>query len=119
MKVEVRRNKSDKKPLEVEFDFGKDAHEAIAKFNKPGPYGDVVLDLFIQGAKLQLREFVLERVEAKVTGAALQSAVNAWKPELRMRGKPPLDKARKLVKTMSPEEREALLKELQGNSATA
>lgn len=116
MKVEVRRSRDDKKPLEVEYDFGKNTAEAIERFNTAGPYGDVVHGLFVQAAKMQLRNFV---VESKLTGAALNAKLATWKPELLMRGKPPLEKARKLVRTMSVEERDALLKELQGGNGAA
>jgi hypothetical protein len=113
VKVEVKRNREDKKPLIVDYDFGRDVGEAIALFNNDGPYGDVVHDLFITAAKMQLRAFVLD---GGLTGAALASAVAAWKPEIKHMGKPPLEKAKAIVGKLSPEERAALLKQLQASA---
>jgi hypothetical protein len=113
VKVEVKRNRGDKKPLIVEYDFGKSTTEAVTLFNSDGPYGDVVHDLFCTAAKMQLREFVLEE---GTTGVVLSAALSKWKPRIKHMGKPPLEKARAVVGKLSAEERAALLKQLQAEA---
>lgn len=113
MEIEVRRDKKDKKPIKIEYDFGRNSAEAVAKFNTDGPYGDVVHELFRDAAEMQLRNFVRECAEAGHNGAVLHSKVAAWKPEIKRRGKPPLEKAMKAISGLSAEEKEALLKSLQ------
>lgn len=112
MQVEIRREKGDKKPVVIDFDFGASTPEAVVKFNKDGAYGDIVHYYFVRGVTDELRLFVRECWEKKLNGAALQSAVTAWRPEIKFRGAPPLEKAKKAVKSLTPEERDALLKEL-------
>jgi hypothetical protein len=113
MEVEVRAKKGGK-PTKIQFDFGRNTPEAVAKFNTEGAYGDIVHYYFVRGVQDELRVYARGLiVDKKLGGAALQSSIDAWKPEVKFRGAAPLDKARKLTKSLSPEEREALLKELQ------
>lgn len=122
MKLDVKRDRDDKKPLSFEVDLGRNTAEAVAKFNADGdPYGDVVYEMFLVGAKMQFRQDVLgwveELKEAKIVGAAqiteLTKRASEWKPIVKHRGKPPLEKALKVAKALSVEEREALIKQLQ------
>jgi len=53
-------------------------------------------------------------IKAKKTPAEITAAVKEWKPGMRTPGKSKLEKAEDLLGKMSPEERKALLKKLQG-----
>lgn len=86
-------------------------------------YGaDYILDLIKKMTVINLQSFMrgkmVKKEEGTVTGvglkgAALQAAVDAYKPTLRKAGKSFLDKAREKVKTMSSEERAELIRSLQ------
>lgn len=92
-------------------------------------YGaDFVLDLVKKAIVIQIQSFMrgkmVKKEEGEITGvglkgAALQAAVDGYKPTLRKAGKSFLEKTREKVKTMSAEERAALIAELQGNGAKA
>lgn len=113
MEIEVKRSRDDDKPLKFNVNVGNNTAEAVALLNTDGPYGDIVFELFTVGLKQQFRQFVLGCLEEKITGAALNSKVAAWKPKVKHRGKPPLEKALKAAKSLSVEEREALIRSLQ------
>src|SRR5688500_6845389 len=117
MEIEVKRSRDDDKPLKFNVDVGNNTPEAVAKLNTDGPYGDVVFELFLVGVKQQFRQAVLGWVnEDKLSGAALAGKVKAWRPEVKHRGKPPLQKALAATKGLSSEERDALIKSLQAQA---
>lgn len=119
MRVEVARSRTDKNPLVFEFDFGETIHEAASKFDSDGPYGKVVMHLFIQAAKAQMRQAVLDYVEGRrvrgepaPTQQQLQEFVNDWRPTIKHHGKRPLDKALAAMEGLNEEEREAFRRAL-------
>lgn len=117
MKISVRRSRTDKKPLIVEYDFGVSTPDAAAKFNSDGPYGDVVHHLFQAQAEQQLREFVRELAESTsgtLSQAVLIKEVSDWKPKIKHHGAPPLQRALKVANSLSDDERKELLRQLQG-----
>lgn len=59
-----------------------------------------------------------EIVGVGLKGAALQASVDGYKPSLRKAGKSFLDKVRDKAKSMSDEEKRALLAELQGGGGS-
>ena len=61
-----------------------------------------------------LQSFLRGLIKAKKTPAEITKAVAEWKPGMRTPGKSKLEKAEDLLGTMTPEERKALLKKLQG-----
>ncbi len=61
-----------------------------------------------------LQSFLRGLIKAGKTTAEINKAVSEWKPGMRTPGKSKLEKAEDLLGTMSPEDRKALLKKLQG-----
>jgi len=54
-----------------------------------------------------------------LTGKSLQDAVDKYKPSTKKRGKSWVEKTREKVKSMSPEEKRALIAELSGTGGTS
>jgi len=61
-----------------------------------------------------LQSFLRGLIKAGKTPAEITKAVGEWKPGMRTPGKSKLEKAEELLGGMSPEERKALLRKLQG-----
>lgn len=89
---------------------------------------DYVLDSLKKSMAITVQAFMrgkmVKKEEGEITGiglrgAALQAAVDGYKPTLRKAGKSFLDKARDKVKMMSAEERAQLIAELQGSGGPA
>ena len=117
--IEVRRNRTDKHPVRVEYDFGTDITDAQAKFNGNTALDNVVFDLFVHAAKAQLTSYVQKLLDSEdpetkkaYTPAKITSLVAAWKPDTNRRAKASVSKIATTVKGLSPAERAALRAQL-------
>lgn len=91
-------------------------------------YGaDFILDLVKKAIVIQIQSFMrgkmVKKEEGTITGvglkgAALQAAVDGYKPTLRKAGKSFFDKAREKAKSMSDEEKRQLIAELTGQGGS-
>jgi hypothetical protein len=99
-KVSVPRDRNDKAPVVVEFNFGETLDDAAALFRE-----DVVRHLFILSAKAQLREFVRGMVKGSATYDEIDESVAVWTPVIKTRGKSKLDQALEIIKGFSTQER--------------
>lgn len=116
--ITIKRSKTDKSPLVLEYDFGTDIADAISKFDGPTPLDNVVHTLFVVGAKQQLAEYVRKLLAAHKGAVPLgakgvQAKLESWKPAIKHRGKPPVEKAMETISDMSSDERAELLRRLQ------
>lgn len=64
-----------------------------------------------------LQSFVRGLLKQKKSKVEIQKAVNEWRPSTRTPGRSRLEKAEDLVGSMSPEEKQRLIKKLQGKAA--
>ena len=102
-KVSVPRDRNDKAPVVVEFNFGETLDDAATLFK-----GDVVHHLFILSAKSQLREFVRGMVKRSATFDEIDESVAVWTPMIKTRGKSRLSQALQIIEGFSPHELEEL-----------
>ena len=140
MQIKVKRDKSDKDPIVVHYDFGHSVEDACRKFDGESLLDKVVFGLFVLAAKQQLQEFVrrliaptivIEKVPAEKGKKAttvrkevpstlsprdIQEKVNAWRPTVEKASKRSIAAAAKVVDALSPAERDELLKRLLGGS---
>ncbi len=94
---------------EVQYDFGDNLKEIIAKFGE-----DVVYQRFKAAVVVDLQAVVRRLTGSKEPkiGDALQAAVNEWKPGVAKVRKSKTEKALDLLNDMDPDEFAAFLKEV-------
>lgn len=120
VKLTVKRSKKDKNPVTVFYHFGNDIDDAIKLFDGELALDKVVFPLFLAAARQQLSNFVrrlatTEDPETKKprTPEAIQAAVDAWRPGERSRAKAGVERVVGAVREMTPEQREALRRQLE------
>jgi hypothetical protein len=109
-KQKVVAQLSDKKnPVTVEFDFG-DSLESARKL-----FGDEVIWSRAKSAlTIDLQALIRRMIKAGKTAAEIHTAVAAWKPDVKtLVKKSASEKISDLASQLTPEERKALLKQLQ------
>lgn len=131
MEIKVKRSKTDKNPVVVEFDFGNTLTEAQEKFDGESVLDKVVYGLFLHAAKQQLSDYVrklLEPVEVldkddAPTGRTrtrnkteIQKLVDEWKPTVEKAAKRAVEKAKSVIDGLSDSQRAALMAQLGGNT---
>lgn len=105
----LRRKKTDPIP-EINYSFGADLAESTQLFG-----AETIHALFVQAARAQLSEFarkVMTRKKDPLSLAQLQEGLDdrsVFHPEVKRRGKSPLDKAEAMLADMTPEERAKLV----------
>lgn len=107
--VTVRRNKRDKTPITVQYDFGGTVQGAVNKFGE-----EDVFFLFSHAVRQQLAEYVREMLAADPSVAVnvLQKDVDAFMPIVEKRKKQEIAKAVDSVLSLSPSVREEVLRQL-------
>lgn len=114
--MKVSAKKTDGPSVEVEFDFGSNLDEVVAKFG-----ADTAYKATIAALKVQFQAWLRAQAsgENALDSGAIQSKLNAegWKPGERRQGKSPQDKLRGLLEAMSAEERAAFIKEFKSKAA--
>ncbi len=100
--------KKDGKEATIQYDFGNDLDDAVAKFGK-----DVVFSNFVQSAKITLQSIVRRYL---VTDGDIQGLTTTWKPGMQMQrtSVPARVAIISEFKNMSPEEKKAFLIDLKG-----
>lgn len=104
-------------PITIEYEFGKNIKEAVAKFGEEVVYSHF-LSSGVIALQSRMRAAMAPDVDAgkKPSAAKVTTALNDWKLGIRQPGVSKLEKAKKFVGAMSDEEKAALLKELQAAS---
>ena len=105
MSIEVTATK-DGQEATLNYDFGSDINDAIAKFG-----AEVVFTNFRQAAKIALQARMRSRMEKK---GNVQELATIWKPgiQLERAAVDPVVAAKNAFANMSAEDREAFLNEL-------
>lgn len=104
MKIKARAPKVGKE-CEVEYDFGKDLTEMIAKFGER-----VVYDLAVDSAVIRLQSLLRSALERDLNP---QEVANRWIPGVKTAAaRDPLAAIKAAYAAMSPEEKKAFLQQL-------
>lgn len=102
---------------EVEYDFGSNLKEAVAKFGDDKVY-KAALNSFVISIQNTMRSLLEAGIEDGKTQAVIAKEITAtieeWEPTERKRGKTAKEKLRDQLAAMSDEDRKALLRELSG-----
>lgn len=117
--IEVKRNRADKTPMKIEFDFGNDLADAQSKFDGGTALDSVVFPLFVSAAKAQLTAYVQKLMESEneetkkpYTTAQVQKLVKDWKPGANRRAKANVDRAADVFSGLNDQEKQALISKL-------
>jgi hypothetical protein len=112
---EVKRNRTDKHPIKISFDFGSNLAAAQAMFDGPTKLDSVVFDLFKNGAKQQLTNFVQKLLDGEdpetkkpYLPQKINSLVEDWKPTTNRRAKANVSRVVSAIADLSPEEKAVL-----------
>jgi len=105
-------------PFKVEFDYGKNLAEMIEKFGEEVVFQKARMAMSLDvGSRCRawMEQFLLEGKSPKEAQIAVQENLNAWRPGVVTRTKKEVkpEKVKSLIGRLSPEQKEALLRELQ------
>ena len=109
MKHKIKRSKTDKNPIVVDYDFGEDLEEAQRMFDGDSPLEKVVYGLYLIAARQQLSDFVRKQAKGN-TVETIQVRLRSWKPSVEKRAQLNVKRAAKVLEGLSPEEREVLFR---------
>lgn len=112
--MKVSAKKTDGPSVEVDFDFGSNLDDVVAKFG-----ADTAFKATVAALKVQFQAWLRAQASAGKDSAAIQAVLNSegWKPGERRQGKSPQDKLRGLLEAMSADERAAFIKEFKSKAA--
>lgn len=112
--MKVSAKKTDGPSVEVDFDFGGNLDEVVAKFG-----ADTAFKATVAALKVQFQAWLRTQASGGKDSAAIQAELeaNGWKPGERRQGKSPQDKLRSLLDAMSAEERAAFIKDFKSKAA--
>lgn len=105
-------------PFKVEFDYGKDLAEMVEKFGEKVVFTKARMAMSLDvGSRCRawMEQELLEGKSPEEAQIAVQENLNAWTPAVGTRTKKEVkpEKVKSLISRLSPEQKEALLAELQ------
>lgn len=102
---EIQAKVGDGPKYSVNFDMPASLEEAVEKYGS-----EVVFSNFRSSLVINLQSFMRSHIKADdFNEAALQSAVDSWKPGTKARGKSATEKIGDLFEKLTPEERANIL----------
>lgn len=113
--IGVADPKSSGREISVDYDFGDNLQDAVAKFGE-----DVVFSQFNRNAVIALQGFVRGKLRSEVADEEIHRLVESWKPGVAQRsGKPKSEKVLDMFASMSEDAQLALLNQLRERAAAA